>query len=308
VAIITDLRDKLLNRRQRLFLYGTTPPRSDSPRDVIERAAKRLAERVHDREFDAIVVYDIQEESGRTQAERPFPFTETIDPREYASLLRHLTGGPTITYKSLGNLDEEAWSAWLDESTADPEFRALSIVGRPTSRVTYELSLAKAIQLAAAHPSQIAVGGVAIAERQTKSGNEGARLLAKTLDGCSYFISQTVYSAEPTKRMLLDYITECDKAGVMPRRVVLTFAPCGRERTMQFLRWLGVNVPADVARSILASEAPAARSIEICRDNLCRILEHTYDLPLGINVETVSLYKDEIEASIELADVLSEVL
>jgi len=77
---------------------------------------------------------------------------------------------------------------------------------------------------------------------------------------------------------------------------------------MQFLRWLGVNVPADVARSILTSETPAAKSIEICRDNLCRILDHAYDLPLGINVETVSLYKDEIDASIELADALSEIL
>ena len=308
MAIITDLRDKLLSRGQRVFLYGTTPPRSDTPSNVIDRAAKRLAERIYGREFDAVVVYDIQDESGRTEAERPFPFTETIDPREYASTLRGLAGTPTITYKSLGNIDEAAWRAWLDESTADPEFRALSVVGRPTSRVTYELSLAKAIQLAAAHPSQIVVGGVAIAERQTTGGSEGARLLAKTLDGCSYFISQTVYSAEPTKRMLLDYARECDKAGVLPRRVVLTFAPCGRERTMQFLRWLGVNVPTDVARSILTSETPATKSIEICRDNLCRILDDAYELPLGINVETVSLYRDEIEASIELADALRELL
>ena len=303
-----DLTGKLLSREQRLLFYGTTPPRLDSPTEIVERAAQRLAERLLGRDVDAIVVYDIQDESGRTQVERPFPFTETVDPREFASLLRHLTGRPTITYKSLGNLDEIAWRAWLDESAKDPGFRALSIVGRPTSGVTYELSLAKAIRLAVAHPSQIIVGGVAIAERHTEKRSEAARLLAKTVDGCSYFISQTVYTAEPTRQMLSDYVRDCDKAGTEPRRIVLTFAPCGRERTMQFLRWLGVNVPTEVARSILTSEAPAAKSIQVCRDNLCRILDHSYDLPLGINVESISLYKDEIEASIELADVLSEVL
>ena len=151
-------------------------------------------------------------------------------------------------------------------------------------------------------------GGVAIAERHTDKRSEAARLLSKTIDGCSYFISQTVYSAEPTRKMLTDYVRDCDRASVEPRRIVLTFAPCGRERTMQFLRWLGVNVPVEVARAILTADAPAAKSIQVCRDNLYRILDHSYDLPLGINVESVSLYKDEIEASIELVDVLSEVI
>ena len=103
-----DLTGKLLSREQRLLFYGTTPPRLDSPTEIVERAAERLAERLLGRDVDAIVVYDIQDESGRTQVERPFPFTETVDPREFASLLRHLTGRPTITYKSLGNLDEIA--------------------------------------------------------------------------------------------------------------------------------------------------------------------------------------------------------
>jgi len=303
-----DLTGKLLGREPRVVLYGTTPPRLDSPSERVERAAERLAERLHGRDVDAIVVYDIQDESGRTQVARPFPFINTVDPREFGSLLRSLTGKPTITYKSLGHLDETAWRAWLDESTEDPDFRVLSIVGRPTSGVSYELSLATGIRLAVEHPSNIVVGGVAIAERHTEQRSEAARLVSKTLDGCSYFISQTVYSAESTRRMLADYVRECDRAGVKPRRVVLTFAPCGRERTMQFLRWLGVNVPTEIARSILTSVVPVAKSIEVCRDNLCRILDRSYDLPLGINVESVSLYKDEIEASIELADVLSQVL
>src|SRR5437773_7294028 len=142
IQIAMDLTGKLLSREQRLFFYGTTPPRLDSPSEVVDRAAERLAERLLGRDIDAIVVYDIQDESGRTQVERRFPFTETVDPREFASRLRQLTGRPTITYRGLGTLAEIAWRAWLDESAKDPEFRALSIVGRPTSGITYELPLA----------------------------------------------------------------------------------------------------------------------------------------------------------------------
>ena len=126
-----DLHGKLLSREGRVVFYGTTPPRLHSPSEIVERASERLAARLLGRDVDAIVVYDIQDESGRTQVERPFPFIETVDPRQFAALLRHLTDKPSITYKSLGSLDELAWRAWLDESAKDPGFRALSIWAVP---------------------------------------------------------------------------------------------------------------------------------------------------------------------------------
>jgi hypothetical protein len=304
-----DLEAKLLNHEQIVLLYGATPPRLESSNEVVHEAAGRLAERLHGRHIDAVVIYDIQDESGRTGQTRPFPFTGTVDPRVFAELVRQLASIPTITYKSLGELNESAWRTWLDESAEDPDFRFLSVVGRPTSGIAYDLPLSQAIRIAVAHPSHFLVGGVAIAERHTRHRSEAARLLAKTLDGCSYFISQTVYSARATQQLLRDYVRDCRGAGIEPRRIVLTFAPFGRERTLQFLRWLGVNIPTNVAKSILTSETPLAKSIETCRDNLCRILEQDYErLPLGVNVESVSIYKDEIEASLELFEVLSETL
>jgi len=57
-------------------------------------------------------LYDIQDETGRTQLPRPFPFTHTIDPRQYSMQLMESTGLPAITYKALGNLDESGWRAW----------------------------------------------------------------------------------------------------------------------------------------------------------------------------------------------------
>ena len=294
------LKEKLLDPGSAVLLYGTTPPRAGSAPDAVQAAAGKLAARLAPLPIDGVVVYDIQDETGRTDAQRPFAFTGTVDPRGYASLL----GRPTIVYKALGNMDEPAWRAWLAETT--PKHPLISVVGRPTSGVKHALPLSRAIRIAAEHCT---VGGVAIAERHTAERSESARLLAKGIEGCGYFISQTVYHAEASVRLLADYARDCRGAGVAPRRVVLTFTPVGREKTMSFLGWLGVRIPPETARSILGAANPLQKSIDICRDNLRRILEQpcAREIPLGINEESVSINRDEIDASIELMHVLSEV-
>jgi hypothetical protein len=299
------VKDKLLDPAEVILLYGTTPPRSGTPDDQIAAAAEKLAARLRGLPLDAVVVYDIQDETGRTQLARPFPFIGTVDPRHYSARLMERTRLPAITYKALGNLDEPGWRRWLSESK-DLEF--ISVVGRP-SGVRYALPLSRAIRIAAG-TERFTIGGVVIAERHTAQRSEAARLLAKGIEGCGYFISQTVYSAPPTQQLLRDYLRDCRGAGIEPRRVVLTFAPCGREKTLAFLRWLGVNVAPDTERAIFGAAAPLAKSIEICCDNLRRILDAPYagEIPLGVNVESVSINRDEIDASIDLFHALREAL
>ena len=305
-----DLKSKLAERAQSVLLYGTTPPRLGTAGAEVESAAEKLAARLSGLPLDGLVVYDIQDETGRTAAPRPFPFSGTIDPRGYAATLERRLGLPAVAYKALGEADEAQWNAWLFEAAHLHRLRFVSVVGRPTSGVRYPLTLSRAIRLAAAHAGGFAVGGVAIAERHTAERSESARLLAKGLEGCAYFISQTVYHAPPTERLLADYLRDCRGAGIEPRRVVLTFAPCGREKTLAFLRWLGVNVSPETAREILGAARPLAQSIAICRDNLRRILDHPYaaHIPLGVNVESVSINRDEIDASVDLFHALREVL
>ncbi|HZM34364.1 MAG TPA: hypothetical protein VFC18_07690 [Burkholderiales bacterium] len=305
-----DLKSKLADPAQGVLLYGTTPPRLGTAATDVDSAVEKLAARLSGLPLDGLVVYDIQDETGRTATPRPFPFSGTLDPRGYAAALEQRLGLPAITYKALGEADEAQWSTWLFEAAHLHRLRFVSVVGRPTSGVRYELTLSRAIRLAAAHAAGFTVGGVAIAERHTAERSESARLLAKGLEGCAYFISQTVYHAPPTERLLADYLRDCRGAGLEPRRVVLTFAPCGRERTLAFLRWLGVNVAPEAERAILGAARPLERSIEICRDNLRRILDHPYaaHIPLGVNVESVSIHRDEIDASVELFHALREVL
>jgi len=119
-----------------------------------------------------------------------------------------------------------------------------------------------------------------------------------------------VYHAGATERLLADYARDCRGAGVQPRRIVLTFSPVGRQKTMAFLNWLGVNIPRETSAAILGASNPLAKSISICRENLRRILDHAYarEIPLGVNVESVSINKDEIDASVDLFHALHEVI
>jgi hypothetical protein len=301
-----DLKAKLPDPGQTVLLYGTTPPRLGTAAESVASAADKLAARLAGLPLDGVVVYDIQDETGRSSQPRPFPFVATLDPREYAKYFNL----PAIVYKALGMMAEADWRPWLAE-TRSFGIELLSIVGRPASRAApYPLPLSRAIRIAAGPATGLIVGGVVIAERHDEQRSEAARLLAKGLEGCGYFISQAVYHAPPTQRLLADYLRDCRGAGTAPRRVILTFAPCGREKTLAFIRWLGVNVSTETERAILGAASPLAKSIEICCDNLRRILDGAYasQIPLGINVESVSINRDEIDASVELFHALREVL
>ena len=80
-----DLKAKLPDAGETVLLYGTTPPRLGTSPENVALAADKLATRLANLPLDGVVLYDIQDETGRTELPRPFPFVGTIDPREYAS-------------------------------------------------------------------------------------------------------------------------------------------------------------------------------------------------------------------------------
>jgi 5,10-methylenetetrahydrofolate reductase len=293
-----------------LFLYGTTPPRADASEERVQRASSRLTERLEGLSLDGLVVYDVQDESDRMGEPRPFPFLPTLDSRTYARLLHETTGLPVICYKSVARMPESAWEAWLDATGEGYDLRHLSLVGRASSRQeSGGIHLPEALRIAAAHKCGFTLGGVVIPERHRPEKSESARLLHKTENGCSYFISQAVYSPEATIRLLHDYDRDCREQNVTPRRIYLTFTPCGSVKTLEFMQWLGISFPENTLQTLLSSETPLADSLRICTENLSLILEATAELnlPLGVNVESVSIRKEEIMASVDLLHGLREI-
>ncbi len=308
--MITTLQKKIGDPQQSVTLYGSTPPRAGASAEVCSRAAARLAEHVRDCGLDGLVVYDVQDEQERTSEPRPFPYQPTIEPRIYAHLLQEHTGLATITYKSVGTLSEPAWLDWLKQAHQSYGLGMLTLVGSATPNPPPDaLSADRAMQLARTHAPHVMLGGVMIAERHTPAYRESQRLIAKATQGSRFFVSQVVYDSEPTARLLTDYAQDCRQHGVTPQRIILTFSPCGRPATMTFLKWLGVAMPPATEQAILGDSAPFTKSIQICCANLAILTEvaAAERIPLGINIESVSIHKDELAASIELVQALRAV-
>ena len=252
---------------------------------------------------DGYIVYDIQEEAGRTPEPRPFPFRKLGDPGVYAASLKRASKGiESVVYKCVAETkSEEEFGSWLDD--ASRATRAYNLVGGASSSQEYSgPTIARAAEMVKATDKGCAFGGVTIAERHVKKGNEHETLCAKMAAGAEWFISQAIYDADATIKLINDYGAECAKRGVEAKKIILTFAPCGREKTMRFIKWLGVSVPEDVEREILESDAPVQKSVSILTAMCQKIIDETKgsNVPLGVSVESVSIFKNEIQAAHDL--------
>ena len=184
-----DLRSKLLDASQRVLLYGTTPPRAGTPPEQIDAAADKLAARLAGLPLDGVVVYDIQDETGRTSRRARF--------RSSAPSIRATTPRASACPRS----STRRWARWTRRNGAPGCETRGSEVAVPFDRRAPGLGGALPAAAVARDPHRLRdvdgfiVGGVVIAERHDEQRSEAARLLAKGIEGCGYFISQAVYHA-----------------------------------------------------------------------------------------------------------------
>lgn len=297
-----SLADKLVDKDFGVYLIGTTPPKEGTDDEKMREIAQKLLARLQNVEYDGMIVYDIQDESTRIDAPRPFPFAKTRDPRDYASLISRENNRQTLTYKSVAQRDRTEFKAWLENTVEEYKQPNLVLVGSPSSEGDIRLSLKDAYTTVAESNLNILLGGVTIAERHAKKGDEHLRLIAKQKQGCRFFVSQAVYNPQATIDMLTAYARTCRDQAIEPARILLTFTPCGSAKTLEFMKWLGISVPEATGYRILDSKDPLKESLQICFSNLTQILDAVVPLglPLGLNIESLTNRKEEIDAAIAL--------
>jgi hypothetical protein len=297
-----------LLRRDELLLFAVTPPRREAGPERAQQIADVTLERLGQLDLDAVVLYDIDDESDRTAAERPFPFLPTMDPADY--LTRHLAelDVPAVVYRAVGKYPEPELRSWLAEQ--DPTRVASVLVGASSRDKPVATSLTRAHQLRAEVRPDLAFGGVAIPERHTRRGDEHLRLLAKQDAGCSFFVTQVVYDANAAKDLVSDYRFECAARGVAPVPIVFTFSVVGSTKTLEFLGWLGVDVPRWIQNDLRHADDPLEASYEQALAVALDLIAYCrrVGVPFGLNVESVSSRRVEIEQSVRLAAQLGKEL
>ena len=305
---MSTLEASLKDPSRPTFLHGLTPPLESTTPDAARTIAAKFVARSRVLASDGFIVYDIQDEPSRSGAERPYPFRQLMDSASYAAEVRAASGKECLVYKCVNDAQFENW---IRKARAVHGHRCLNVVGRPSADGPAKGPTTKEAMVLVEKTSGVSFGCVCIPERHTDeyaqrrgkaAPGEHLNMLRKQQAGAEWFVSQAVYDPAPTIRLLRDYGDACRAAGLTPCKVVLTFAPCGRPKTMTFLKWLGIRVPEEAERRILDAESPVDESVALLCETLEKILDETQDcgVPLGVSVESVSIFRKEIDAVHEL--------
>jgi hypothetical protein len=303
------LREKILNKMAGIITYGLTPPKQDNTHERIAEISQRQKDRLQSIDIDGLIIYDIQEESDRIKEKRPFPFLPTLDPviyeKEYLSDLNL----PKIIYRCVGKYSQDQLSEWI-KLDSEQQNKIAVFVGASSNKQEVKLRLSEAYELSEKLNKNLILGGVTISERHIKQNDEHLRIIRKMENGCKFFVSQAVYNVEASKNFLSDYFYYCQNNNIEMVPILFTLTPCGSIKTIEFMKWLGISIPKWLENDLMNSEDILDKSINLSKKIFQEIFDFALEkkIPIGCNIESVSVRKTEIEASIQLVNDIRGIL
>lgn len=299
---------KIKSGQSGILTYGITPPKVGTEPEKIAQIAERTLSRLISLDIDALIVYDVQDESARTTDERPFPFLNAHDPFDFASNYLKNLQIPKIIYRPAGKFDQSELSNWLEDLHQHQFYPVF--VGIPAPDYQVKTTLTEAYQLWQKHQDTSVIGAVTIPERHAVLQDEDQRILAKAASGVSYFVSQCIFNVDYAKQIVDDLCKTCREQNLMPPTIIFTLTACGSEKTLHFMEWLGIHIPETLKNELKASEDMLAASVQICLENAAALTSFCVErcVPFGFNIESVAIRKDEIEASINMVNQISAML
>ncbi|MEZ4903947.1 MAG: methylenetetrahydrofolate reductase [Spirosomataceae bacterium] len=291
-----------------LVLYGITPPKTQTEPNRVAEIAEKTLERLHGLDIDALIVYDVQDESARTSEERPFPFLTALDPFEFAYTYLQSLQIPKIIYRPAGKFTQEELRQWLGNLTDNAFFPVF--VGVPSPDFQPITSLPDAYAIWREFEGQSVIGAVTIPERHAVLNDEDQRILDKMDNGVQFFVSQCVFNVDYAKQMLKDLATTCEAQNHPLPTMIFTITACGSKKTLRFMEWLGIHIPDDVKQNLLTSDNILDTSVDLCLQIAQELIEFCshQGIAFGFNIESVAIKKDEIEASISMVHQISTML
>lgn len=300
--------DKIKSGASGILTYGITPPKSETSAERIAEIAGKTMARLIPLDIDALIVYDVQDESARTSVERPFPFLKALDPFEFASTYLQDVKVPKIIYRPAGKFSKDELSDWL-EGLHQHNFYPV-FVGIPAPDYPVKTSLPEAYQLWSKHESTSVMGAVTIPERHEVLKDEDKRILDKVSCGVSYFISQCVFNIDYAKQVIADLSHSCKKNNKGFPTIIFTLTACGSLKTLEFMEWLGIHIPDNLKTELKQAENMLEKSVNVCLEIATELTAFCAErsIPFGFNIESVAIRKDEIEASIYMVNKIGDIL
>ena len=300
-------RDKVRKPKRPVVAYEILPPREKD--GTLNSYAERISSLLSQTHIDAINIPEVHEENARGL--RPVKNLERAEAREFGRLLQDNVGIEAIVNRVTVHNDLDYQKSWIKETFYDYDIENLILVGGESSDIKYpgpsvnETSEYITRDLNAGR-FDFFCGGITIPSRKIES----VRLLKKGSNGIEFFTTQVLYDGKKIKKMLKYYDDVCKENNVLPRRILLSFAPVSSKKNIDFLKWLGVEIPSQTEKRLTNKKTSMSdESLEIASEILKDILNNNEKLgitvPIGLNVEHIMSYN--FQSSINMLQELSKI-
>ena len=298
------IKDKIKRPRRPVVAYEILPPREKD--GTLNSYAANISSLLSQTHIDAINIPEVRDEVAR--GERPVKNQLRAEPREFGRLLQDIVGVEAIVNRVVVHqkLNEEL--KWLEDTNKKYEIENLITVGGESRSIDYPgPSVNEALAAIKKNENiNLLCGGISIPSRE----KESLKLIEKSENGSEFFTTQVLYDSSKIIKMISHYQKRCDEKKTFPRRLLLSFAPVSSEKNIKFLKWLGVEIPAETEEILIEDvNIMTDKSMEITVNVLKEILNHLNEndiiVPIGLNVEHIMSYN--FQASIEMLQELSRI-
>jgi 5,10-methylenetetrahydrofolate reductase len=274
-------QEALLHPGVPMTLFEVVPPAAAKP-EALESSLHEL-QQLRGR-VDAINIPEIHDEDR--PGERTSKFIERVEPRILGSRIKRELGIDVVINRV--TVHDAVPERWFRETAGEWDIPNWVLVGGESKEITYPgPNPAEAARLVKSLNLPVSLGGITIPSRV----NEPERIRKKHEQGVDFFTSQVMFDSN-------DLVWLIQRLNGVEARIFISFAPISTPRDLQFLRWLGVDIPQDLDRFLIGPEKGEATAAETCLErsiNLAqRILMDVFDNlppdppPIGLNIEHIT--------------------
>ena len=298
------IKDKIKRPRRPVVVYEILPPREKD--GTLNSYAANISSLLSQTHIDAINIPEVRDEIGR--GERPVKNQLRAEPREFGKLLQDIVGIESIVNRVVVHQVLEKEMIWFEETYNKYEIENLITVGGESRSITYPgPSVKKALEAIKQNEKlNVLCGGISIPSRE----KESLRLIEKSNNGSEFFTTQVLYDSSKIIKMISHYQKRCDEQNTFPRRLLLSFAPVSSKKNIDFLKWLGVDIPADTEEYLneddqIMTKRSMEIAINVLNETLKFLNENKIVVPIGLNVEHIMSYN--FQSSIEMLQELARI-
>ena len=298
------IKDKIKRPRRPVVVYEILPPRQKD--GTLNSYAENISSLLSQTHIDAINIPEVRNEIAR--GERPIKNQIRAEPREFGKLLQDIVGIEAIVNRVVVHQELEKEMEWFEETYTNFEIENLITVGGESRKIKYPgPSVNRALKAIKDNSKlNILCGGISIPSREKESLN----LIEKSTNGSEFFTTQVLYDSSKIIKMISHYQKRCDEQNTFPRRLLLSFAPVSSKKNIDFLKWLGVEIPSETESFLNENEKNMVeRSMEISvgvlEETLSFLNKNKIVVPIGLNVEHIMSYN--FQSSIEMLQELARI-